>query len=103
EPAATATVAATTAKPATTTKALTAAGASQSEQRARQHERQRQNGAQGQPAAPGHDFSGGPPPVRDWPQLVQNLPSAAFYVPHVGQATVAPVVAGAGERAGPPL
>src|SRR5207253_513485 len=76
EPTATATIASTTAKPATTAKALTAAGASQREQRARQQERQRHKGTQGQAAAPAHDFSGAPPPVSDWPQLVQNLPLA---------------------------
>jgi len=35
--------------------------------------------------------------------LVQNLPLAAFCVPHLGQATVAPVGAGAGESAWPQL
>ena len=44
-----------------------------------------------------------PPPVSVWPQLVQNFAVAEFWVPHFGQATVAPVGAGAGERAWPQL
>src|ERR1700694_3882451 len=85
--------------PPATAEVSAATGPRKGEQRAHQHERQRHQRAEGESPAPAHDCAGAPPPVSDWPQLVQNLAFAAFCVPHLGQAIVAPVGAGAGESA----
>src|SRR5438445_7503797 len=85
-------------------KTLAAAGAGENQQRAHQQHGEREQCRERESAFQAHDAGAGvPPPVSDWPQLVQNFALAAFWVPHFGQATVAPAGAGAGDSAWPQL
>src|SRR5438552_12787771 len=75
-----ATVKSSASQPTPAAEALAPARAGEGQHGTDQHQRQCHKRAEDQSPPPAHDCVGVPPPVRDWPQFVQNLALAAFCV-----------------------